>query len=142
MSPSIRWVLPISASPIALAAAVNFSPARSNNLRPFRSSAHTSRPGRPGQGPGAFSTSDRHSERQWKSPAEIGLLKWTGGGYYAQRLAGLMGPAGKVFAEDIADHAIEDWFHQRMKAYHLRSMEVVKGDIASAAGDSRKCRHA
>jgi ubiquinone/menaquinone biosynthesis C-methylase UbiE len=55
-----------------------------------------------------------------------------GNGYYAQRMADLVGPAGKVFAEDIADHAIE-WLHQRVKANDLRNVEVVKGDISSPA---------
>jgi ubiquinone/menaquinone biosynthesis C-methylase UbiE len=51
-----------------------------------------------------------------------------GNGYYVQRMADLVGPTGKVFAEDIADHSIE-WLHQRVKAYDLRNVEVVKGDI-------------
>jgi len=55
-----------------------------------------------------------------------------GDGYYAQRMAELVGPAGKVFAEDIADHAIE-WLRQRAKVYELRSVEVVKGDIGDPA---------
>src|SRR5579863_9990506 len=38
------------------------------------------------------------------------------------------GPAGKVFAEDIADSLIE-WLHRRVKAYDLRNVEVVKDDI-------------
>src|SRR5258708_5728801 len=55
-----------------------------------------------------------------------------GNGYYVQRMAGLVGPTGKVFAEDIADHAIE-WLHQRVKAYNLRNVEVVRGDIGNPA---------
>ena len=51
-----------------------------------------------------------------------------GNGYYAQRMADLVGPAGKVFAEDIADHAIE-WLQRRVKAHDLRNVEVVKGDL-------------
>ena len=30
-----------------------------------------------------------------------------GNGYYVQRMADLVGPTGKVFAEDISDHSIE-----------------------------------
>jgi ubiquinone/menaquinone biosynthesis C-methylase UbiE len=55
-----------------------------------------------------------------------------GNGYYVQRMAGLVGPAGKVFAEDIADHSIE-WLHQRVREYDLRNVEVVKGDIGDPA---------
>jgi predicted methyltransferase len=53
-----------------------------------------------------------------------------GNGYYVERMADLVGPTGKVFAEDIADHSIE-WLHQRVKAYDLRNVEVVKGDIGN-----------
>ena len=53
-----------------------------------------------------------------------------GNGYYVQRMADLVGPKGKVFAEDIADHAIE-WLHQRVKVYDLYNVEVVKGNISS-----------
>ena len=55
-----------------------------------------------------------------------------GNGYYAQRMADLVGPAGKVFAEDIADHSI-GWLHQRVKEYDLRNVEVVKGDLGDPA---------
>ena len=55
-----------------------------------------------------------------------------GNGYYVQRMADLVGPTGKIFAEDIADHAIE-WLRQRVKAYDLRNVEVVKGDIGDPA---------
>jgi ubiquinone/menaquinone biosynthesis C-methylase UbiE len=37
-----------------------------------------------------------------------------------------------VFAEDIADHAIE-WLHHRVTAYDLRNVKVIKGDISSSA---------
>jgi len=55
-----------------------------------------------------------------------------GNGYYVQRMADLVGPTGKVFAEDVADHAIE-WLHQRVKAYNLHNVEVVKGAIDDPA---------
>ena len=55
-----------------------------------------------------------------------------GNGYYVQRMADLVGPTGKVFAEDISDHSIE-WLHQRVKAYDLSNVEVVKGDIGNPA---------
>lgn len=49
-----------------------------------------------------------------------------GNGYYAQHMADLVGPTGKVFAEDIADYAI-DFLKQRVKMFDLRNMEVIKG---------------
>ncbi|MBZ5621500.1 MAG: methyltransferase domain-containing protein [Acidobacteriia bacterium] len=49
-----------------------------------------------------------------------------GNGYYAQHMADLVGPTGKVFAEDIADYAI-DFLHQRVKMFDLRNVEVAKG---------------
>ena len=55
-----------------------------------------------------------------------------GNGYYVRRMAGLVGPRGKVFAEDIAEHAIE-WLHQRVKANDLRNVEVIKGDMGNPA---------
>jgi ubiquinone/menaquinone biosynthesis C-methylase UbiE len=39
-------------------------------------------------------------------------------------------PEGKVFAEDISDHAIE-WLNRRLKAFELRNVEIVKGEIDS-----------
>ncbi|SPE42856.1 exported hypothetical protein [Candidatus Sulfopaludibacter sp. SbA3] len=51
-----------------------------------------------------------------------------GNGYYAQRMADLVGPTGRVFAEDIADYAI-GFLHQRVKMFDLRNVEVVKGEI-------------
>jgi predicted methyltransferase len=62
-----------------------------------------------------------------------------GNGYYVQRMADVVGSTGKVFAEDIADHAIE-WLHQRVKAYNLRNVEVVKGYMGdpSLPADSLK----
>jgi ubiquinone/menaquinone biosynthesis C-methylase UbiE len=50
-----------------------------------------------------------------------------GNGYYSQRLADLVGPAGKVFAEDIADYAM-NFLRQRVTVFDLRNVEVVKGD--------------
>ena len=62
-----------------------------------------------------------------------------GNGYYVQRMADVVGSTGKVFAEDIADHAIE-WLHQRVKADNLRNVEVVKGYMGdpSLPADSLK----
>jgi ubiquinone/menaquinone biosynthesis C-methylase UbiE len=50
-----------------------------------------------------------------------------GNGYYSQRLADLVGPTGKVFAEDIADYAM-NFLHRRATVFDLRNVEVAKGD--------------
>lgn len=50
----------------------------------------------------------------------------TGNGYYSQHMADLVGPTGKVFAEDIADYAIE-FLQERVKMFDLRNVEVIKG---------------
>lgn len=51
-----------------------------------------------------------------------------GNGYYVQHMAELVGPTGKVFAEDISDNAM-DFLHKRVKMFGLRNVEVVKGYI-------------
>ena len=50
-----------------------------------------------------------------------------GAGYYAMRLSDLVGPEGKVFAEDISDAAM-GWLKGRVKVFDLRNVEVVKGE--------------
>jgi predicted methyltransferase len=50
-----------------------------------------------------------------------------GSGYYSMRLSDVVGPAGKVFAEDISESSMR-WLHQRVKAFDLRNVEVVKGE--------------
>ena len=50
-----------------------------------------------------------------------------GGGYYSMRLSQLVGPEGKVFAEDISVDTI-GWLNERVKAFDLRNVEVVKGE--------------
>ncbi len=49
-----------------------------------------------------------------------------GGGYYSMRLSEIVGPEGKVFAEDISDHATP-WLKARIDAFHLSNIEIVKG---------------
>ncbi len=49
-----------------------------------------------------------------------------GAGYYSMRLSDLVGPAGKVYAEDISDVAMR-WLHGRVTVFDLRNVEVVKG---------------
>jgi len=49
-----------------------------------------------------------------------------GNGYYAQHMADLVGPTGKVFAEDIADSAIRS-LRQKAKMFNLENVEIVKG---------------
>ncbi len=51
-----------------------------------------------------------------------------GAGYYSMRLSQMVGPEGKVFAEDISDHAME-WLNRRVKTFDLRNVEIVKGEI-------------
>jgi len=53
-----------------------------------------------------------------------------GNGYYVQHLADLVGPTGKVFAEEISDEAI-NFLHQRAKMFDLRNVEIVKGTVDS-----------
>ena len=50
-----------------------------------------------------------------------------GGGYFSQRLAGLVGSTGKVFAEDITDSAL-NFLRERAKLFDLRNVSVVSGD--------------
>ena len=83
-----------------------------------------------------FNEMDR-SREQGQRPA--GILKalavssgdWVadvgaGNGYYSQRLAELVGPSGKVFAEDISAFMM-NLLNQRVKLFDLRNVEVVKG---------------
>ncbi len=60
-----------------------------------------------------------------------------GGGYYSMRLSDVVGPTGKVFAEDISENSMR-WLHQRVKVFDLRNVEVVKGeaDNPKLAADS------
>jgi ubiquinone/menaquinone biosynthesis C-methylase UbiE len=51
-----------------------------------------------------------------------------GAGYYSMRLAEMVGPAGKVFAEDISDSSM-GWLNARVNAFKLSNVEVVKGAI-------------
>ena len=50
-----------------------------------------------------------------------------GTGYYSQRLSELVGPNGRVFAEDISE-PILNILTQRVKLFNLRNVDVVKGD--------------
>lgn len=49
-----------------------------------------------------------------------------GGRYYSMRIADVVGPRGKVFAEDISDSSTQ-WLNLRVSLFHLRNVEVVKG---------------
>jgi ubiquinone/menaquinone biosynthesis C-methylase UbiE len=51
-----------------------------------------------------------------------------GAGYYVMRLSEVVGPEGKVLAEDITDSAVE-LLNRRITVFDLRNVEVVKGDI-------------
>lgn len=50
-----------------------------------------------------------------------------GAGYYSMRLSSMVGPSGRVFAEEIWDVAI-DWLQLRVKLFDLHNVEVVKGE--------------
>jgi ubiquinone/menaquinone biosynthesis C-methylase UbiE len=86
--------------------------------------------------PVAFKTQDEDRELHQRPgdvlrALEISRGAWVadvgaGNGYYTQHMADLVGPTGKVFAEDIADDAI-DFLHQRVKMFDLRNVEIVKG---------------
>jgi SAM-dependent methyltransferase len=49
-----------------------------------------------------------------------------GSGYYSMRLAEVVGPEGKVFAEDISDYRMSV-LNNRVKAFNLSNVEIVKG---------------
>jgi predicted methyltransferase len=49
-----------------------------------------------------------------------------GSGYYSMRLAEIVGPEGKVFAEDISDYRMSV-LNNRVKAFNLSNVEIVKG---------------
>jgi len=51
-----------------------------------------------------------------------------GAGYYSMRLAEIVGPEGKVFAEDISDSSIR-WLNARVKVFNLSNVEIVKGTL-------------
>jgi SAM-dependent methyltransferase len=53
-----------------------------------------------------------------------------GYGYYSMRLSQMVGAEGKVFAEDISTYSI-DGLNQRVKAFDLRNVEIVKGELDS-----------
>ena len=50
-----------------------------------------------------------------------------GGGYYSMRLSDVVGPTGKVFAEDISENSM-GWLHRRVQVFDLQNVEVVKGE--------------
>jgi predicted methyltransferase len=49
-----------------------------------------------------------------------------GHGYYSMRLAEIVGPEGKVFAEDISDWRIRA-LNARVKVFNLSNVEILKG---------------
>jgi predicted methyltransferase len=94
-----------------------------------------------------FKAGDRNREAQQRATDLLRTLKasagdWVadvgaGGGYYSMRLSKIVGPRGKVFAEDIWDPAIKR-LDLRAKLFDLRNVEVVKGedDNPKLAADS------
>src|SRR5215510_6174746 len=51
-----------------------------------------------------------------------------GAGYYSMRIAEIVGPEGKVFAEDISDSSMR-WLNARVKVFNLSNVEIVKGNL-------------
>jgi len=84
-----------------------------------------------------FNAGDRNREAQQHATDLLKAMKATpgdwvadvgaGAGYYSMRLSAIVGPRGKVFAEDIWDPAIK-WLDLRVKLFELHNVEVVKGD--------------
>jgi predicted methyltransferase len=50
-----------------------------------------------------------------------------GGGYYSMRLSAIVGPQGKVFAEEVWDSALK-WLALRVKLFDLHNVEIVTGE--------------
>jgi predicted methyltransferase len=50
-----------------------------------------------------------------------------GAGYYSMRISELVGPDGKVLAEDITTAAM-GWLNARVRVFDLHNVEVIKGD--------------
>jgi predicted methyltransferase len=85
-----------------------------------------------------FKAGDAHREPYQKATDLLAAMNvsrgdWVadvgaGAGYYSMRLAHMVGPEGKVFAEDISDSAMR-WLNARMKVFDLRNVEIVKGEI-------------
>jgi tRNA A58 N-methylase Trm61 len=48
-----------------------------------------------------------------------------GGGYYSMRLAEIVGPEGKVFAEDISDTAMR-WLNDRVKVFNRPTLKLSR----------------
>jgi len=51
-----------------------------------------------------------------------------GSGYYVMRLCEMVGPEGKVFAQDISGPSMR-WLAARVKAFDLTNVEIVQGDV-------------
>ena len=51
-----------------------------------------------------------------------------GAGYYAMRLSDMVGPTGKVFAEDISDASLR-WLNRRVTVFGLQNVAIVRGAI-------------
>jgi len=50
-----------------------------------------------------------------------------GAGYYSMRLSKMVGPTGKVFAEEIWAPALR-WLDLRVKLFDLHNVEIIKGE--------------
>lgn len=83
-----------------------------------------------------FEAGDQNRESQQRATDLLKALQlsagdWAadvgaGGGYYSMRLAAMVGPRGKVLAEDIWDPAIR-WLDLRVKLFDLDNVEVIQG---------------
>ena len=61
------------------------------------------------------------------SPGDLVADVGAGAGYYAMRLSTIVGPQGKVFAEEIWNPALRS-LDLRVKLFDLHNVEVVKGE--------------
>jgi ubiquinone/menaquinone biosynthesis C-methylase UbiE len=85
-----------------------------------------------------FKAGDANREPYQKATELVGTLQvsrgnWVadvgaGAGYYSMRLSEIVGPDGKVFAEDITDSAMR-WLGARVKVFNLSNVEIVKGTV-------------
>jgi predicted methyltransferase len=123
--PQCRRSLPVFLS-IALAATITQSLAFQQKVNPGNPSTIED-----------FKAGDANREPYQKATDLLAALEvsqgdWVadvgaGAGYYSMRLSEMVGPNGKVFAEDISNSAM-GWLNARVRALNLGNVEIVKGE--------------
>jgi predicted methyltransferase len=123
--PQCRRSLPVFLS-IALAATITQSLAFQQKVNPGNPSTIED-----------FKAGDANREPYQKATDLLAALEvsqgdWVadvgaGAGYYSMRLSEMVGPNGKVFAEDISNSAM-GWLNARVRAFNLGNVEIVKGE--------------